>query len=649
MIDIETYSDIDIADAGSYRYAQSPNFEVMLLAYKFDIEPTQIVDLKKGERIPDRVIAALGDPGVVKKAYNAAFEWYCLNLAGIVTPLEQWECTMVHALYNGYPSGLAATGNAVGIPEDKKKMSVGKALIRYFCCPCKPTKSNGGRTRNMPHHDPDKWELFKTYCIQDVEAEYEIDLRLEEFPMPTAEWSRWHRDTRMQAHGVKLDRELIAGALYINERSTTELLSKAQIITGLENPKSNAQMLKWVQSQGVDVDNLRKETVADLLDREALPIRVRQALELRAQYQKTSVTKFEKMAETIGVFDRCRGLLQFYGANRTGRYAGRLVQVQNLPRNSMDTLDEAREIVKAGDHEALKSKYKNIPDTLSQLIRTAFIPSEGNKFIVSDFSAIEARVIAWLAGEEWVLDVFRNNGDIYCATASQMFGVPVEKHGVNGELRQKGKIATLALGYQGGVGALKAMGALKMGIPEEELQGIVNMWRNANPHIVQMWWDVEAMARSVIETGIPTTGYGLMFQLEGNRYGASYMTITLPSGRKLFYNTPQIDYSMDSRGSIVYFGQNQVTKKWELLETYGGKLVENCVQAIARDCLVETMNRVEDAGYDIVMHIHDEVVIDARMDQKLDDVNDIFAIEIPWAKGLPLKGAGFEGEYYMKD
>lgn len=649
MIDIETYSDIDIADAGSYRYAQSPNFEVMLLAYKFDIEPTQIVDLKKGERIPDRVITALGDSGVVKKAYNAAFEWYCLNLAGIVTPLEQWECTMVHALYNGYPSGLAATGNAVGIPEDKKKMSVGKALIRYFCCPCKPTKSNGGRTRNMPHHDPDKWELFKTYCIQDVEAEYEIDLRLEEFPMPTAEWSRWHRDTRMQAHGVKLDRELIAGALYINERSTTELLSKAQIITGLENPKSNAQMLKWVQSQGVDVDNLRKETVADLLDREALPIRVRQALELRAQYQKTSVTKFEKMAETIGVFDRCRGLLQFYGANRTGRYAGRLVQVQNLPRNSMDTLDEAREIVKAGDYETLKSKYGNIPDTLSQLIRTAFIPSEGNKFIVSDFSAIEARVIAWLAGEEWVLDVFSNDGDIYCATASQMFGVPVEKHGVNGELRQKGKIATLALGYQGGVGALKAMGALKMGIPEEELQGIVNMWRNANPHIVQMWWDVEAMARSVIETGIPVAGYGLMFQLEGNRYGASYMTITLPSGRKLFYNTPQIDYSMDSRGSIVYFGQNQVTKKWELLETYGGKLVENCVQAIARDCLVETMNRVEDAGYDIVMHIHDEVVIDARMDQKLDDVNDIFAIEIPWAKGLPLKGAGFEGEYYKKD
>lgn len=649
MIDIETYSDVNISDAGAFKYAQSPAFEILLFAYKFDDEETKIVDLKKGEKIPNDVLAALKNPEYTKKAYNAAFEWYCMSCAGIYTPLEQWECTEVHALYNGYPSGLAATGNAIGLPEDKKKMSVGKALIRYFCMPCKATKSNGGRTRNLPHHEPEKWELFKTYCIQDVEAEYAIDLRLEDFPMPSAEWDRWHRDTRMQALGVRLDRDLINGALAISERSTEDLLNEAKIITGLDNPKSNAQMLAWVQKQGVATDNLRKDTVADLLASDVLPQHVRLALELRAQYQKTSVTKFEKMAETIGAWDRCRGLLQFYGANRTGRYAGRLVQVQNLPRNSMATLDEAREMVKNCDYIGIKETYGNVPDTLSQLIRTAFIPSEGNKFIVSDFSAIEARVIAWLAGEEWVLDVFRNNGDIYCATASQMFGVPVEKHGVNGELRQKGKIATLALGYQGGIGALKAMGALKMGIDEGELQSIVDMWRNANPHIVQMWWDIERMVRHTISTAEATTGYGLMFRLEMNRYGTSYLTITLPSGRKLFYNTPSIDYSMDQRGSIVYFGQNQMTKKWELQETYGGKLTENCVQAIARDCLVVTMNRVEDAGYLPVMHIHDEIVIDATQDQNLGDINAIFAEPIPWAPGLPLKGDGFEGNYYMKD
>ena len=648
-IDIETYSDIDIAAAGSYRYAQSPEFEILLLAYKFDDEPTQIVDLKNGESIPPKVRDALNDPAYIKRAYNAAFEWYCLNLAGIITQLEQWECTMVHALYNGYPGNLAATGKAIGLPEDKQKMSVGKALIRYFCMPCKATKSNGGRTRNLPHHEPEKWEVFKTYCIQDVESEYAIDLRLADFPVPDKEWDRWHRDTRMQALGVKLDRQLIEGAIEISNKSTDDLLTSAKIITSVDNPKSNAQMLAWVQQQGIETDNLRKETVADLLADDNLPGHVRTALELRAQYQKTSVTKFEKMAKTIGLWDRCRGLLQFYGANRTGRYAGRLVQVQNLPRNSMDTLDEAREMVKNCDYIGIKNTYGNVPDTLSQLIRTAFIPSEGNKFIVSDFSAIEARVIAWLAGENWVLDVFENNGDIYCATASQMFGVPVEKHGINGELRQKGKIATLALGYQGGIGALKAMGALNMGIDEGELQGIVDMWRDANPHIVQMWWDVERMVRHTISTGEFITGYGLMFRLETNRYGTSYLTIELPSGRKLFYNTPSIDYSMNSRGSIVYFGQNQMTKKWELQETYGGKLTENCVQAIARDCLVETMNRVEDAGYIPVMHIHDEIVIDATPNQSLEDVNVIFAQPIPWAPGLPLKGDGFEGNYYMKD
>lgn len=647
FIDIETYSSVDIGKAGSYRYAQSDDFEVLLFAYKIDDEPTLCVDLINGETIPSGVKAALVDPVVVKHAYNAAFEWYCLNRAGFNTPIDQWKCTMVHAMYEGFPAGLKATGDAVGLPEDKKKLSTGQALIRYFCSPCKPTKSNGGRTRNLPIHDKEKWDLFKGYNIQDVEAEYAIEQKLKGFDLPEEEWTRWRKDTLMNALGVRLDCELIDGAIQLSQQASEELLSKARKITGLDNPKSNVQFLSWVQSRGVETENLQKKTVEQLL-KTNIPDDVREALLLRKQFSRTSVTKYEAMQRCIGEGDRARGLLQYYGANRTGRYAGRLVQVQNLRRNSLSTLDEARRLVKSGNYEGVKMIYGDVPDTLSQLIRTAFIPSDGHKFIVSDFSAIEARIVAWLAGEDWVLQSFRDGKDIYCETASQMFGVPVVKHGINGELRQKGKIATLACGYNGGVGAMKAMGALEMGLKEEELQTIVDNWRKANPNIVRMWGDYERAARNAIETGEAQKSHHTVFRLE--KYGDLYfMTIELPSGRKLFYSAPRIDYSMDPHGRIAFLGQNQTTKKWELIETFGGKLAENITQAVARDCLVVTMNRVEEAGFIPVMHVHDEIIIDAIPSQKLEDVNDIFAEPIPWAPGLPLKGDGYECKYYKKD
>lgn len=648
-VDIETYSDIDIAKCGAYRYAQSPVFEIILFSFKRNGEPTQCIDLASGERISSDVREMLQDPGVIKRAYNAEFEWYCLNAAGYRTPLEQWECSMVHALYESYPAGLKATGDALGLPADKKKLVTGNALIRYFCKPCRPTKSNGGRTRNLPHHDPAKWDLFKAYNIQDVEAEYAIDQRLAWTDLPAHEWERWRRDTRMNAYGVRLDRQLIHGALALNERSTEELVDAARTITGLDNPNSNKQLLDWINAQGVETDNLRKATVEELLEGD-LPGNVREMLLIRQKLGKSSVAKYEAMKRCIGLWDRARGLLQYYGANRSGRYAGRLIQVQNLPRVSLDDLDAPRQMVIRQDYDGVKEKYGNIPDTLSQLIRTAFIPSEGHKFIVSDFSAIEARIIAWLAGEQHTIDAFVEGKDIYCATASQMFGVPVEKHGINGELRQKGKIAVLACGYQGGVGAMKAMGAIKMGIPEGELQGIVEMWRQSNPHIVRLWWEIEHTAKGVIQTGNVGLCHGIEMRLEGGADSRdTFLTIRLPSSRKLFYCRPEVDTIDNPKGSILFTGQNQTTKKWERQETYGGKLVENIVQGIARDCLTETITRVEDAGYRPVMHVHDEIIIDATPDQKLEDVNEIFARPIDWAPGLPLKGDGFESEYYKKD
>lgn len=640
-VDIETFSSVDIASAGAYKYADSEDFEILLFAYKEDDADTEVIDLTQ-ETFPERIKNALSDPAITKRAYNAAFEWYCLNKAGYDTPIWQWECSMIHAAYLGYPMGLEKTGEAMGIAEEKKKLMTGKALIRYFCQPCKPTKSNGGRTRNLPHHDPDKWDLFKEYNIQDVEAEYAIDQKIKAFPVPDEEWQRFYRDTVMNERGVKLDRELIGGALSISNQSTEALMDQARTITRLTNPNSNVQMLEWVNKQGVKTDNLQKATVAELLDTD-IPDEVRTVLNIRQKLSKTSTKKYQAMENAIGADDRARGLLQFYGANRTGRYAGRLIQVQNLPRNYIPTLDNARSLVKNGDADALAMIYGNVPDTLSQLIRTAFIPSDGNHFIVCDFSAIEARVLAWLAGEKWVLDAFSQGRDIYCETASMMFSVPVKKHGQNSELRQKGKIATLACGYQGSVGAMKAMGALNMGLSENDLQGIVDAWRNANTNIVSLWWTLEKQARNTITTGGEYTNGKITFRLETDGDN-TYFTVELPSGRKLFYNDPMV-----TEDGIVFVGQNQTTRKWELQETYGGKLTENIVQAIARDILTDTMTRVENAGYNPVMHIHDEIVIDATPEQHLEDVINIFREPIPWAEGLPLDGDGFEGRYYKKD
>lgn len=648
-IDIETYSSVDILKAGLYKYAESDDFEIMLFAYKVDTNPTKIVDLARGDTIPTNIQEALRDSTVIKHAYNAPFEWYCLKLAGYETPIDQWRCTMMHGLYCGYPAGLERIGKAIGLPEDKQKLSTGKALIKYFCTPCKATKANGGRTRNMPHHDSEKWELFKTYNMQDVEAEYEILQRLKNFEVPKVVQNEWVSDIKINALGVGVDTTLVEGALDIDYKSTDELVNRAVEITGLSNPNSNAQLLGWLTEQGVDAPNMQKATVEKLLGSN-LPDHVREMLLIRQKLGKTSVKKYEAMISAKCKDDRIRGLLQFYGANRTGRWAGRLVQVQNLPRNYISTLNSAREMVKSKNFAGLKAIYGNVPDTLSQLIRTAFIPLDGDKFIVSDFSAIEARVIAWIAGENWVLDVFKGGGDIYCATASQMFGVPVEKHGVNGYLRQKGKVATLALGYQGGPNALIAMGALNMGIDEEELPDIVSKWRLANPNIVSMWNRLEKLAIHTIETSDTTYINGLTLRLETDLiYGSLFFTIELPSGRKLFYSNPSISTNRFGRPSICYKDVSQTTKKWEDNETYGGKLTENIVQAIARDCLAITLERIIEAGYKPVMHIHDEVVIDASADQHLDDVNKIFAEPIKWAPGLPLSGAGFESMYYMKD
>lgn len=651
-IDIETKSSEEIGKAGLYRYAQSPDFEILLFAHSLDDAPVEVIDLTAGERIPAGILAVLTDAGTVKHAYNAAFEWYCLNRAGYETPLEQWRCTMAHGLYCGYTAGLDATGKAIGLPQDAQKLATGKALIRYFCTPCKPTKSNGGRTWNLPRHAPEKWELFKEYCGQDVVAEKAILKRLELFPMPQEEELLWQMDVRMNAYGVRVDRELIAGALSIHEKSAEELTRKAAALTGLENPNSPVQLLKWLEKQGEALPDLRKETVAEALGGE-LSEGVRQVLEIRKQLGKTSIKKYEAMKTACCADERVRGLTQYYGANRTGRWAGRMVQMQNLPRNYLGTLDCARRLVKAGNYEGVKALYGNVPDTLSQLIRTAFIPSEGHKFVVADFSAIEARVIAWLAGEQWVNEVFATHGKIYEATASQMFGVPVDKI-VKGNpeysLRQKGKVATLALGYQGGVNSLISMGALNMGLTEDELPEIVDRWRQANPRIVDLWYQVGNAALAVMETAQPQAIRGLMFALEGDLlYGQSFLTVRLPSGRKLFYPKPFLKENQFGRPALHYYTVGQQTRKWEVASTYGGKMVENIVQAIARDCLAETLCRIDARGLQVVFHVHDEVIVDAPMETTVEEICGLMAQPIPWAPGLILKGAGFENSYYMKD
>ena len=651
-IDIETRSSVDISKAGLYKYAQSPDFGVLLFAYKMDKEDVKIIDLACGEHISQKIIDALRDPCVIKHAYNAAFEWYCLNRAGIKTPLEQWRCTMMHGLYCGYTAGLGATGKAIGLPEDKRKMAVGKALIRYFCVPCKPTKSNGGRTWNLPEHDEDKWELFKEYCAQDVVTEYEILQRLRQFPVPEEEEKLWQMDIKMNAYGVRVDKELINGALAIDDISTQKLSGEAIELTGLDNPNSTSQVLDWLQTQGVELPNLQKATVEETLQTE-LPDAARRLLEIRQQMGKTSIKKYVAMDTAKCTDDRVRGLTQFYGANRTGRWAGRLVQLQNLPRNYLKTLDIARKLAKQKNYEGLRMLYGNVPDTLSQLIRTAFIPSEGNKFVVADFSAIEARVIAWLAGEQWVNEVFATHGKIYEATASQMFHVPVEriaKGNPEYSLRQKGKVATLALGYQGGVNSLISMGALNMGLSEEELPDIVQRWRSANRRICDLWYAVEQAALTVMQTAQPQAIHGLIFALEGDMvYGQCFLTIRLPSGRKLYYPKPFLQENKFGKMAIHYYTVGQQTRKWEITSTYGGKMTENIVQAVARDCLAETLKRIDSMGLQVVFHVHDEVIIDAPVGTTVDEICGLMAEAIPWAPGLILKGAGFENDYYMKD
>lgn len=648
-IDIETYSDIDISKAGLYKYVQSPNFQILLFAYSFDGEPVEIIDLAAGEELPKVVIKALDDPSVIKHAYNAAFEWYCLSKF-YRTFIGQWQCTMLHGLYCGYTAGLDATGKALGLPQDKKKMAAGKALIRYFCVPCKPTKRNGGRTRNFYHHEPEKWELFKEYCMQDVVAEMEIERLLSGFPVPDKVQRQWQHDQLRNAYGVAVDMDLIDGALEIESIISGELMQEAKAITGLANPNSTAQLKPWLEEHiEMPIENLQKETVADLLQKVTDP-EVKRVFEIRQEMSKTSIKKYTAMKTAACEDGRIRGLMQFYGANRTGRWAGRLVQVQNLTKNRTEILDLARRLVKEKNTFAIKVIFGNVPDLLSQLVRTCFIASPGNKIISADFSAIEARVLAWLAGETWRIENFKAGGDIYCASASQMFGVPVEKHGVNGHLRQKGKIAELALGYQGGVGALKQMGALSMGLFEEELPDIVRLWRNTNSRIVDFWYDIEKEAVCTLRTGKTGQIKGIIIRRECDfDHGQDFLTVELPSKRKLFYVKPFLSQNRFGADSIHYYSMNQTTKKWEVQDTYGGKLTENVVQAIARDCLAEALENLRTAGYRVVFTVHDEAVVDAPAHGSVDTICEIMSQPISWAPGLDLPADGFESPYYKKD
>lgn len=658
-IDIETYSSVDIKKSGLYKYVQSEDFQILLFAYSVDGGEVQIVDLIKGEQIPFDIKIAMLSPDVIEHAYNAAFEWYCLSkYFKIPTPiswLSQWRCTMIHGLYCGYPSGLDKIGKALGMPEEKKKMNVGKRLIDIFCKPCKPTKANGGRTRTLPHHEPEKWELFKEYCKQDVVTEMEVEKMLSYWKVPEQVQKQWELDIKINTFGAAIDMDLVNGALHCSDTVTDRLMQRGREITGLDNPNSDTQLKSWAEKRlGTEISSLDKKNLAALLETE-LPADVRETLNIRKELGKTSVTKYKAMKNAACADGRVRGLLQFYGANRTGRWAGRLVQVQNLPRNYIENLSLARNIVKRKDSDGLNILFGSVPDTLSQLIRTAFIPSKGNKFVVADFSAIEARVIAWLAGEEWRQEVFRTHGKIYEASASAMFGVPVEKiKKGNPEyaLRAKGKVAELALGYQGSAGALVQMGALSMGLTEEELPDIVSRWRASNKRIVALWYAAENAAIECMKTAKQTgINKGILFSREADViHGLDFLTVTLPSGRKLFYAHPYLAPNAWGNDSLHYVGMNQTTKKWCELETYGGKLVENIVQAIARDCLAVAMERLDKNGFNIVMHIHDEAVVDCPAESAdLGRACRIMCEPIEWADGLLLNAAGFVGDYYMKD
>lgn len=658
-IDLETYSDVNLKKAGLYRYVQSPAFEILLFAYSFDGAPTQVIDMAQGEKIPLEVIHALTDPQCLKHAYNAAFEWYCLSkYMGAQLPPSQWRDTMLHGLYAGYTAGLDATGRALGIPEDKQKLTTGKALIRYFCVPCKPTKANGGRTRNYPHHDLEKWALFKTYNGQDVVAEMEIERRLSVFPVPDFVQKQWETDLLINARGVAVDMDFCEGALELGETIRAQLTDEAVQLSGLQNPNSVKQLARWLSAEtGDDITTLRKETIKELLGRDNAD-HVQRMLEIRQELGKTSTKKYDAIEAAVCNDGRVRGLLQFYGANRTGRWAGRLVQVQNLPRTYTEPLEFARELVKGRKLDALRTVYGSPNDTLSQLIRTAFVAAPGNVLIDADFSAIEARVISWLADEEWRLEVFRTHGKIYEASASQMFGVPLErikKGNPEYSLRQRGKVAELALGYQGGVPAMRQMdtGKLLADLPDEEIKDIVDKWRNTNPKIRNLWYSFNDAAIRVIQNGGSLRVRCCTFARECDCIrGTTCMTISLPSGRKLYYVEPAVGENRWGGPSITYMGVND-KNKWGRIETYGGKLVENVVQAIARDCLAQAIEHLEAAGLPVVFHIHDEVVIDTAAfdtnDAMLDKVVKIMSTPIPWAEGLPLGADGWVGAFFKKD
>lgn len=656
--DLETFSSVNLARCGVYKYAESPAFEILIFGYAVDGGEVQVVDLAQGESIPDEILDALTDESVTKWAFNASFERVCLSrylidLGMSLDPFHDhhplsrecarflnpagWKCSMVWSAYMGLPLSLEGAGAVLKL--DSQKMKEGRDLIRYFCVPCKETKSNGGRTRNLPQHAPDKWTLFKSYNKRDVEVEMAIQERLKNYPVPESVWDEYHLDQEINDRGIAIDRTLVAQAVAIDARSRESLMDELKERTGLENPNSVTQMLGWLEEHGMKTDSLGKKNVQELLKTAAEPLR--SVLLLRQKLAKSSVRKYQAMEMTACKDGRARGMFQFYGANRTGRFAGRHIQLQNLPQNHLPDLSEARDLVRQGNYEALELLYDSIPDVLSQLIRTAFIPRQGMKFVVSDFSAIEARVLSWLAGETWRSDVFARNGDIYCASASSMFGVPVEKHGINGHLRQKGKIAELALGYGGSVGALKAMGALDMGLTENELYPLVQSWRSANPHIVDFWWQVDAAVKTAIKEHIPMRVGCIRFL-----YQSGMLFIQLPSGRRLSYVKPRIGENRFGGESVNYEGIG-ATKKWERLESYGPKFVENIVQGISRDILCYAMQTLRCS--DIVGHVHDELIIECNRNVSVDAICEQMGRTPPWAEGLLLRADGYECEFYQKD
>lgn len=640
-IDIETFSDIDLIKCGVYKYADSPAFEILLFSYSIDDGEIHIVDLVRGEELPDEITEAIKSDTVIKTAFNAQFERVCLSKhLGILLDPSSWYCTAVQAAELSLPSSLADVGAALGL--ERQKMTEGKELIKYFCVSCKPTKSNGGRTRNMPKDAPEKWALFKEYCKRDVDVERQIAKKLEMYPISESEHRLYVLDQRINDRGVLVDLSLAQQAIKINSIQTAVATEQAYTLTGLENPNSVAQLKDWLIENGVEIDSLSKKAVAALADETDGDIQ--EMLHLRRLMSKTSVKKYEAVMRSVCKDNRVRGMMRFCGASRTGRWSGNILQPQNLPQNHLPDLTLARDIVKDGDFEMLDMTFGNVPNVLSELIRTVLIPKQNHRFIVADFSAIEARVLSWLAGEQWRLDTFRNGGDIYCASASQMFRVPVEKHGVNGHLRQKGKISELACGYGGSVGALKNMGAVEMGVPEDELQGLINDWRNANPHIVKLWTEVGNTAMKAIKEKTIVSLGKLVFM-----YERGILFIRLPSGRRLSYIKPRIGTNRFGGDSITYMGVS-ASKKWERLETFGGKLVENIVQAIARDLLASAMMNVANAGYDIVFHVHDEIIAEVPDGQgSVDEMCMLMSINPDWADGIPLSADGYECEYYRKD